>query len=108
MFPGNPQPLALSDRIAVQSGMMADNGTIARYDFTRFLRYTMGLQKFHVIIVRNEADLLAFMLLRHRERVFRCEFPDAGLFNLTDWENDMLKLFLRQSKEKVGLILGGI
>ena len=61
-----------------------------------------------VVAIRDEADLLAVLLLGDRQSQTARDLPDLALVHLADRKQSPRKLRLRQSEEEIGLVLAPI
>ena len=60
------------------------------------------------VLLRNEADLVRFLLSRHRQSRLLGDRPHLRLGQLAEREHRIAELILRKLEEKIGLILGPI
>ena len=106
---GDPQPLALSDRIVNDSTMTAKDPSISIHKIAlgiAFFRVTH--QKGGIVAVRNEADVLTVAPHGTLQTVLLGDLADLGLGQVAQRKKRLGKLLLREGPKHIGLILGAV
>src|SRR6266704_560658 len=109
--PGGRQaePLPLTDRVAGEAGMPADDAAGTVDDLPRHARIPrLPADELGVPTVRYEADVLALRLVGVREAAGRGQRPHRALGELADREDRPRQLLLRQAEQEIRLVLGEV
>ena len=104
------EALALADREFVHAPVFAKRCTRLVHDGALRERRSRSilLNEGGVVVIRNEADLLALRFIGRRHVQALGDLPDLGLVKMSDREDRGGKLLLGEAKEEVGLILVGV
>src|SRR5437773_7881393 len=110
----NTQTASLADREMVHAGMLAESAAVIRDDLPAplldfaALRVEIRVHERGIVAVGHEADLVALVLLSHREMHLARQCTNLRLIHFAQRELGAGKLSLRQAEKKVSLVLAGI
>src|SRR5262249_42771036 len=111
---GKAEALALPDGEIVNAVVTAEDSAGWRDNFAlsgghgHLLFRGVGVDELHVVAVRDEAELHALGLLRHRERGAARDFTDFVLRDFAKGKFAVGALRVRKATKEIGRILGGI
>ena len=106
---GEPEPLALSDGVVGDAGVGAHHAPVAIHD--RPWLEGVGptpAQESPVVVVGDEAQLLALRGLRRRQTEAACVLPDLVLREVAHGKARRRKLLLGEGPEEVRLVLARV
>src|SRR5581483_6622425 len=103
------EPLPLSDRVRRDAGMRTDDSTGLVDQRSRLeQRWIAAPQEASIVVIRNEADLLALGLFRGHQAHAARIVTDAALFHIPDREVRSGQLALAQRPQEIRLILSRV
>ena len=106
------QSLALADGEIVDASMFADDTAVGSDHFAGSFERRLallgeiGVEELLIVSAGHEADFLRVGFLGNDERMLAREFADFRLGHPAEREHGAAELFLRESEQEVGLILG--
>src|SRR5690242_14457304 len=107
----NAESLALADGEVMNARMLANDLPARGHKFAGCVRQRLsllrevGINEALIVSARDKANLLRIGLLRQRQSMLAREFAHLWLRHVAEGKQGSAELFLRQSKEKVSLVL---
>src|SRR5581483_1250007 len=111
---GHAKSLALSDREVVNAGMLANDVTVRRHQFSRSVGKRLadfgkiGIKEPLVVSSGHKADFLRVGLLGDCQVVLVSQSADFRLCHPAEREDGVRELLLCEPKQKISLVLGMI